>query len=263
MNIQVLSDLHLEFGGTVPEYRPEADVVVLAGDLAPYTPGLIERLRDHWAAAPHIVYVIGNHELYRTEIDDARAKLAEECAKVRIHLLDPGAVRIDGVRFIGATLWTDFALNGPTHTAAAHLLAARQISDFTGTIRHQGKRFTTGESVRRHRSDRAFIKRELEHARLAAEPVVVVTHHAPSPRCVRPWFHGDPFNPAFASNLDSLIARFQPRLWIHGHMHDPVDECLGETRILANPAGYRHERKRGFDPALCVKINDSPTPPPG
>ena len=174
-----------------------------------------------------------------TQIDDARAKLAEDCAKVRIHHLDPGTVRIDGVRGIGATLWTDFALNGPTHTAAAHLLAARQISDFTGPIHHQGKSFTTGESARRDRSDRAFIKRELEHARRAVEPVIVVTHHAPSPRCVPPWFQGDPFNLAFASNLDSMIARIHPRLRVHGHLHGPVNERLGETRILANPAGYR------------------------
>lgn len=39
MKIQVLSDLHLEHGGLVPEHHPEADVIVLAGDLAPYTKG--------------------------------------------------------------------------------------------------------------------------------------------------------------------------------------------------------------------------------
>ena len=44
-------------------------------------------------------------------------------------------------------------------------------------------------------------------------------------------------------------------------MHDPVDERLGKTRILANPAGYRHENKRGFNPALCVEVDDPPTPP--
>ena len=37
MKIQVLSDLHLEHGGYLPGHHPEADVIVLAGDLAPYT----------------------------------------------------------------------------------------------------------------------------------------------------------------------------------------------------------------------------------
>ena len=34
-----------------------------------------------------------------------------------------------------------------------------------------------------------------------------------------------------------MIDRYQPELWIHGHMHDPVDEQLGRTRLVANPAG--------------------------
>ena len=37
MKIQVLSDLHLEDGGYLPEHHREAAVIVLAGDLAPYT----------------------------------------------------------------------------------------------------------------------------------------------------------------------------------------------------------------------------------
>ena len=257
MKIQVLSDLHLEHGGAVPPHVPGADVIVLAGDLAPYCEGLVERLRDHWAAAPHILYVLGNHEFYGTEIDEARARLAKECREARFHLLDPGTVQIDGVCFIGATLWTDLALEGPTQTAAAHLLLRRGVSDFMGAIRHRGGYFTTGESVERHRSERAFIERELARARRAGERAVVVTHHAPSPRCIRPWFDGDPFNPAFASNLDRVIKSYQPALWIHGHMHDPVDEWLGDTRLLANPAGYAHENKRGFDPALCVDLEDA------
>ena len=257
MKIQVLSDLHLEHGGAVPPHVPEADVIVLAGDLAPYSEGLVERLRDRWAGAPHILYVLGNHEFYGTEIDETRARLARECRDAGIHLLDPGTLRIDGVRFIGATLWTDLALEGPTQTAAAHFLLRRGVSDFMGAIRHQGRHFTTGESVERHRADRAFIERELARARRAGERAVVVTHHAPSPRCIRPWFDGDPFNPAFASDLDDVIERYQPALWIHGHMHDPVDEQLGDTRLVANPAGYAHENKRGFDPAICIELEEA------
>ena len=254
MKIQVLSDLHIEHGGHVPAHHPEADVIVLAGDLAPYAEGLIESVAEHWATAPHIVYVLGNHEFYGTQIDETRARLAEECARARIHLLDPGTIRIGGVQFIGATLWTDLELEGKADEIGAHLRVSRGISDFLGAIQHQGRDFTTGESVERHRADRAFIERELEEAEHAGDRVVVVTHHAPSPRSIRPWFEGDPFNCAFASNLDRMIERYQPELWIHGHMHDPVDEQLGRTRLLANPAGYRYEAKRGFAPALCVEL---------
>ena len=254
MKIQILSDLHLEHGGPVPEHHPEADVIVLAGDLAPYTKGLVAKLSEFWASAPNIVYVLGNHEFYGAEIDDARARLADECAETGIHLLDPGMVRIEGTRFIGATLWTDLELYGKADEVGAHRRLRQGISDFTGAIRHHGRNFSTRESVRRHREARHFIEEELSRAELAGERAVVVTHHAPRPRSIRRWFREDPLNSAFASDLDRLIERYQPALWVHGHMHDPVDERLGKTRLVANPAGYAHERKRGFNPELCIDL---------
>ena len=256
MKIQVLSDLHLEHGGILPAHHPEADVIVLAGDLAPCTEGLVERVRDHWSSAPHVLYVLGNHEFYGTEIEETRASLATECAEAGIHLLDPGTIRIGGIQFIGATLWTDLLLEGMADEIGAHLRVGREISDFLGAIQHRGRDFTTGESVERHRADRAFIERELEDAEHRGDRAVVITHHAPSRRSIRPWFEGDPYNCAFASDLDRVIERYQPELWIHGHMHDPVDERLGRTRLLANPAGYRYEAKRGFDSGLCVDLDE-------
>ena len=254
MKIQVLSDLHLEHGGAVPAHHPEANVIVLAGDLAPYTQGLVAKLSEFWATAPHILYVLGNHEFYGAEIDDARARLADECAAVGIHLLDPGMVRIEGTRFIGATLWTDLEICGKADESGAHRRLRRGISDFAGAIRHHGRNFSTWESVRRHWAARHFIEGELAQAELAGERAVVITHHAPSRRSIRRWFQDDPLNPAFASDLDRLIERYQPQLWVHGHMHDSVDERLGKTRLIANPAGYAHEQKRGFDPALCIDL---------
>ena len=160
-----------------------------------------------------------------------------------IHLLDPGTVRSDGVRFIGATLWTDLVLEGTADENGAHMRVSREVSDFLGAIQHQGRDLTTGESVARHRADRAFIECEVEEAERVGDRAVVITHHVPSPRSIRPWFEGGPFNCAFASDL--------------GHVHDPVDERLGRTRLLANPAGYRHENKRGFDPGPCVGLDEA------
>ena len=257
MKIQVLSDLHLEHGGYLPEHHPDADIIVLAGDLAPYTEGLVDRVRERWSTAPHILYVLGNHEFYGTEIEETRTRMGSECRAAGVQLLDPGTIRIEGVRFIGATLWTDLLLEGMADEVGAHMRVSREISDFLGAIQHQGRDYTTGESVERHRADRAFIERELEKAERSGDRVVVITHHAPSPRSIRPWFDGDPFNCAFASDLDRVIDRYQPELWVHGHMHDPVDERLGRTRLLANPAGYRYEAKRGFEPGLCVDLDEA------
>ena len=42
-----------------------------------------------------------------------------------VTLLDPAAVTIEGVRFIGATLWTDFRLDGIAAEPGAHLRCSK------------------------------------------------------------------------------------------------------------------------------------------
>lgn len=96
--------------------------------------------------------------------------------------------------------------------------------------------------------------REVEQAERSGLTPIVITHHAPSPRCIRPWFESSRLNPGFASDLDAVIARYQPLLWVHGHMHDRVDVRLGETRVVCNPGGYNRVEGQEFDPAFVVEI---------
>lgn len=252
MKLQVLSDLHLEANNPIPPRAAEADLMVLAGDLAPYDPRVLRAVVDTWQA--HILYVPGNHEFYRGEIDDVRTRLAATCADLGIDLLDRRSIRVDGVRFIGATLWTDFALDGVANVPRAKQVALRAMADFGGAIRHGGGLYTPTESCRRHAADRAFIERELDIAKGAGDTAVVITHHAPTPRSIRPWYQGNALNPAFASDLETVIGRYAPPLWIHGHMHDSIDEALGDTRVIANPGGYTKAENPLFDPALCVEV---------
>ena len=200
--------------------------------------------------------MLGNHERYGTEIEETRTTLARECVEAGVHLLDPGTVRIGGVRFIGATLWTDLELEGKARAVGAHPRVGDELMDFQGGIEYEGKDFTTDQSVRRHREERRFIEHELAKAERAGDRAVVVTHHAPSPRSIHLSFEADPLNPAFASDLERVIEQYQPALWIHGHMHDRGDEWLGDTRPVANPAGFKHEGERGFDPALVIDLEE-------
>ena len=81
-----------------------------------------------------------------------------------------------------------------------------------------------------------------------------VTHHAPSFRSQHPRFASSPITGGFCSNLESRIQQWKPDLWIHGHVHDPMDYRIpwkiaapGETRILCNPWVYPHEgRERAY-----------------
>ena len=51
-----------------------------------------------------------------------------------------------------------------------------------------------------------------------------------------------------------MIARYQPPLWVHGHMHDRVGETLGETRVVCNPGGYNRVEGHEFDPAFVLEV---------
>ena len=258
MRIQILSDLHLEFpGNSLPPLAPDAELIVLAGDLAPVRAGRVGEAARRWAGAERILYVPGNHEFYGSDIDTAQAALADQCLRHQVTLLDPGAVTIDDIRFIGATLWTDFRLEGAAAEARAHRTVAGGLADFRGAIRYRAGpsgRFTTAESARRHAAHRAFIEAELESAASCGLTPVVITHHAPSPRCIRPRFADSRLNAGFASDLDAVIARYQPPLWVHGHLHDRVDEQLGETRVVCNPGGYDRAEGHAFDPAFVVEV---------
>ncbi|WP_198033118.1 hypothetical protein [Methylosinus sp. PW1] len=122
-----MSDLHIEHGPRwAPPDLPEHDVVVLAGDI--HAPPA-EAVR--WASAAFtgpVVYVAGNHEFYSRNIDGGSIPMAELVAQgVPVHLLDRRSVVIDGVRFVGAMLWTDYNLYGDP--AAAMAEAARYLND--------------------------------------------------------------------------------------------------------------------------------------
>ena len=114
MKLNILSDLHLSLGA-LPIPENDADVVILAGDIA--------RPREAvaWASgfAKPVLYVPGNHEFYGGSIEGTVEELKRLCAGTAIHVLDNDEVTIDGVRFLGTTLWTDFMLFGEGEKRAA------------------------------------------------------------------------------------------------------------------------------------------------
>lgn len=125
MRIRLLSDLHLEQADCSP-LPGEQDVVVLAGDIDNGSKGI------EWAATHFrcpIVYVPGNHEYDYDDLGTSRVQFADQQSPVQV--LDNGAAIIDGVRFLGTTLRTDFALYG--NVAKAIDAAWRTISDHVRT----------------------------------------------------------------------------------------------------------------------------------
>lgn len=264
MKLLALSDLHLEFlpdGYRLPPIASEFDVMVLAGDIyRPLNRSLkwLARERDGGAFNGRpVIFVPGNHEFYKSHIAWQMPEAEQLAATLGISLLAPGCVTIGNVRFIGATLWTDYALNGDARfakmTAQADLNDHRLIRFSEG-----GKttRFTPSHAEMLHRRDLAFILDRLAESH--AGPTVVVTHHAPHPGSVADRYAGQALTAAFASDLSAIILKYQPELWIHGHDHGSHDYMVGRTRILSNQAGYpTHFGTRensDFNPSLVVQV---------
>jgi len=247
MKLHVLSDLHTEFSEfEVPETN--ADVVVLAGDIGVGTEGIDWAARQ-FPAAP-IVYVPGNHEFYGQDIRST--DLLSAVAPDNIRVLNDSACVIDGARFLGCTLWTDFKLDGEGEAWFARQRAKRLIEDFT-SIRNGNRRFTPEDSVDLHRRSISWLVDELEKE--FSGPTVVVTHHLPASLSIASQYRNDPMNPTFASRLEGIIEKYQPELWIHGHTHVACDYDIYGTRVVCNPRGYPSESSaRGFSPGLIVDL---------
>jgi len=247
MKLHVLSDLHVEFAHLEPP-ATDCDVVVLAGDIGVGI-GALDWVHDQFTDMP-IIYVMGNHEYYGHDFN-LKTEFQRR-ARENIHILDNEFVIINGVRFLGSTLWTDFALFGEGEQFFATQFAEQGMADFE-VIRQGGKRFTPQMSIEAHRRSREWLFEVLAAPFDGA--TVVVTHHAPSLMSVAPRFKTDQMSPAFASRLEPLIETHKPNLWIHGHTHDAFDYEIYDTRVVCNPRGYPEEAGLfGFNPGLVVEV---------
>ena len=243
MRLQIISDLHLEFG----EYHlPELDreFLIIAGDLHLGNRGKSFLLQA--SRKSRVLYILGNHEFYNHEY--------HQVVKGWQHLNNPNIIFLhnstfihENVRFIGSTLWTD--VNHGNLFDIQNIGAG--LNDFH-VIQWHKKTFTPEDSITLYIESRKYIETELK--RPFSGKTVVITHHMPSYRSVTPEYHHSPTNPGFAAHCDDLIEEFQPDLWIHGHTHSSLDYWIGDTHILCNPFGYSHEPNPGFNPRLVLEI---------
>lgn len=267
MKIKLWSDIHLEFtDSSVPIERDGADVLILGGDIC--TTRNIEDYLPFFekcaATFPHVIYIAGNHEHYGNRIDGATGSVNRMSVELRhlknLFVLDGDAVEIDGTYFWGGTLWTDCNKGDPLT-----LQEMRGGMNDYRRIQNGARKLTPEDTIEEH----CVYRRKLESF-LAdvndGKPCVVVTHHAPSKLSLHPRYQTDyHFNGGYSSDLSELMLRHpEIKLWTHGHTHDSFDYKVGETRIVANPAGYplsafgrRSEGRENpkFDPALVLDID--------
>ena len=289
MRVSVISDLHLEFADLI---LPGGDVLILSGDifesknlkpelykspaamaaLGDLTHVILEGGRDdrrvdrfyrfmaeECAKYREVIYIAGNHEFYSNSFDRTYEQLSSGLPDNVTFLQNQSHV-IDGVLFLGATLWTDMNRNDPItlNTVRQYMNDYRSIRRLDEDKNYLG-RLTPEFTVSEHRKTMAWIKRQLDDNRVGARmPVVVVGHHAPSKQSTKPEYQDDyHINGAYSSNLDSFIEDYpEIAVWTHGHTHDVFDYTIGTTRVLCNPRGYKgyEQRAEEFDPTIGFDI---------
>lgn len=248
MKIQIISDLHQEFGYTDLNFD-RSDVVVLAGDVNLGTKG-VEWIKSKIPDKP-VLYVLGNHEYYKGSYPKTLNKIKEAAIGSNVIVLEDNFIDLDGIRFHGTTLWTDFSIFGDPMQYG--MICQSAMNDYKKIKRDPSySKMRTIDIFKIHQLSRIWLKESLTHSKDLKN--IVITHHAPSIQSVPEHFKNDPVTSAYASNLEDFILEYQPLYWIHGHIHTPCRYKIGQTEVICNPHGYIDEKYNGYDKELIIEI---------
>lgn len=249
MKIHPLSDLHIEFY-PYDDAIPDCDVVILAGDI-----GVDSSTIDIFKEKTNkpVLQILGNHDIWNSSFPDVVDDYQNRADGSNVFFMNNRVVHINDVRFIGATLWTDYNLYN--NQPISMMLAREYMNDFV-YIFTDGRLLTPDDVLAEHRKSLDFIKNEL--AKPFDGKTVVVSHHGPSIKSVSERFAHNQMNPCYVSDLEYLMFDYSVDLWIHGHVHNSNDYLINGTRVVSNPRGYCRmsgvPENKNFDNKLIIEI---------
>lgn len=236
MDLQILSDLHLDHHADygkefLSAFKPVAKTLIIAGDLCGPS-NLLSVARALSSQFENIIYVMGNHEYYNQIHTEVLDNAADVSAKIpNFHWLENNIVELDGQRFLGTTLWFKKNSRAPKHF----------MNDFSLIINLERWVYEINKKAIN------FLNQEMK------EGDIVITHHLPSYTCVPKEYKNDILNPFFVCEMDGLIIKRKPKLWVFGHTHFHRHLNIGKTEMICNPVGYPLEGIK-CDMSIVVKI---------
>lgn len=248
MRIAVFSDIHLENKINGQETQAwlfdhaQADVVVLAGDI--HTKGRGVKWAQETFSCP-VVYVPGNHEGWGSHWQKIIAQMKHEALGSSVHILNNDAIVINGVRFLGSTLWTTFDA-WPNRQEA--MFEAGQGRDIYAPGMRDYKYIRTAgyrKVLPRDTLEWASQSRNwlLDQANKPFDgPTVVVSHHPPVLQGLKHQQVTEVYDAAYANDWEEGVTTLSPTAWIYGHTHSPRRFVLGATQMISHPIGHLSEK---------------------
>lgn len=277
MRIQLFSDLHLErFPDFHPQFAPDVDVVVLAGDIGSYQPGSRLKTDDFGlerfsplrpdSACSRVLFVPGNHEFDSLEFDDTYLRLQETCDRLGIEWLERQVATVGRVRFVGTTLWSDFdALAAREGSVTKQMQSRSKAYRAANYYLSKNTTLKLGEPVLAEGIRDMSLQCQAWLREALAVPfdgtTVVVTHFAPSLLSADPRYGLTPGTAGFCNALDDLFP--SAHVWMHGHLHCMNDYIVegrqdGRSwacRVVANPLGYLSKGEQAaFRENLVIEV---------
>jgi hypothetical protein len=276
MKLLIVSDLHLEFGAAYRAPENGYDVAIIAGDIDVPAAAAVgwARRTSTFPHAKGVIFVPGNHEFYGHMLYETLDAMHRAAAGSFVHALDCADVAINGVRFLGCTLWTDFRLQidsagegkpvvRKSDPSRAMAECSRFLTDYRAvrvedpaTSNTLGsRRLEPSDTLKMHRAHRRWLRVKLMEP--FEGPTVVVTHHAPDRRSLAPRYREDWVSAGFVSELPATFFD-KPVLWVHGHTHSSFDYRVRNCRVICNPRGYMDRdgsfENAEFKPGLIVEV---------
>jgi len=261
MKLTIISDIHADINKKKNyDYSSLTDAyfVIVAGDVSGDPLSCADWAKRNLNRG---IFIEGNHLGYNTtwipELDNREGAVKYLKKKFDgsdgVKFLENSTHEEQDVLFIGCTLFTDFNLFGTPELsmgiAGGSDRRLGMMNDFNYVSCLEDKKQRTlypRKTVAYHKKSVRFIEKTCK-----ANPdkkIVIVTHHCPSKQSIDSKYVGDLFNPAYASDLEWLINKYDNiRLWIHGHVHAQKDYMIGNTRVVCNPFGYGNENNLPFD----------------
>lgn len=273
MKIAYASDLHVDFwinelNFLNPRFKnlvdsyienilrpPEADILIIAGDIGHYNKQNIEVLNKLGEYYKNIVVTFGNHDLYmisktiQSNYDynsfNRLSEFKQMCTENGIHFLDGDNIVIDGVRIAGGGMWYDIDgdISGwkSSTNDAVYIMEHKPLSnEYQGMYGALIPNHNTGFDCEK------FYKNEVKKLENISECDVFVSHVIPVklPPSLLPKSNrlNNRYRMMYESDNLELLKKIKAKYCIFGHSHTLYNNTYENINFLSSCIGYKSEK---------------------